>query len=110
MSSEADAEVVLVVTQRVHPDRYEEARAALAAMVQAVHERDQGCELYALHGVVGDRSRLIVIERWASQAALEAHAGRPHVAALADVAALDGPPEVTVLEPLRVGDPRKGSL
>lgn len=110
MTDDHSGEVVLLVTQRVHPDRHQEARAALAEMVQAVHARDEGCRLYALHGVAGDPSRLIMIERWASRAALEAHAGRPHVAALAHVEALDGPPEITVLEPLTVGDPVKGSV
>ena len=101
---------MLVVTQRVHPERYDEARAALAKMMQATHERDEGCHLYALHAVAGDKSRLVVIERWASKAALKAHARQPHVAALADVEALDGLPEVTVLEPLNVGDLAKGAL
>jgi quinol monooxygenase YgiN len=79
-------------------------------MVKTVHEQDDGCELYALHAVSGDPSRLVMLERWTSAAALEAHAGKPHVAALADVDALDGPPEVMLLEPLRVGDQIKGAL
>jgi quinol monooxygenase YgiN len=104
------SEVVLVVTQRVHPERYEEAKAALGAMVEAVHANDEGCVLYALHDIPGDRTRLVCLEKWSSQEALEAHAARPHVAALTDVEALDGPPEVTVLQPLGYGDPVKGTL
>lgn len=104
------SEVVLVVTQRVHPDRYEEAERALGAMVEAVHASDDGCLLYALHGVAGDRTRLVAVEKWASQHDLEAHAAKAHVTRLADVEALDGPPEVTVLAPLGYGDPAKGTL
>jgi quinol monooxygenase YgiN len=104
------SEVVLLVTQRVHPDRYEEAQRALGEMVQAVHAHDDGCLLYALHAVPGDRTRLVCVEKWASQDDLEAHAAQAHVTRLADVPALDGPPEVTVLAPLSCGDPAKGAL
>lgn len=104
------SEVALVVIQPVQPDRYEEAKAALGAIVEAVHANDEGCLLYALHGVPGDRSRLIMIEKWASQEALEAHIAQPHVARLADIDALDGPGEVNVVESLGYGDPAKAAL
>ena len=104
------SEVVLVVTQKVLPDRVEEARAALREAIEAVHARDEGCELYALYAVPDDPARLVMLEKWTSQEALQAHARKPHIVALAGVEALDGPPEVVVLEPLGYGDAAKGRL
>ena len=104
------SEVALVVVQPVDPDRYDEATNALGAIVEAVHANDDGCLLYALHGVPGDRSRVVLVEKWASQEALDAHIAQPHVAALADIQALDGPGEVIVLETLGYGEPVKGAL
>ena len=77
--------------------------------VEQVHGED-GCELYALHR---DDDRLVMIERWASPAALQTHStASPALQKLN--ADLDGklaaPLDVVVLEPVLGGDLAKGQL
>jgi quinol monooxygenase YgiN len=93
----------VVVTAVVHPrpGKLEEALAAYARHIDAVHA-EPGCELHALHT---DGTTIVVIEKWASQADLDAHARGAVLAKLGpELDALrERPAEVTVLEPRPVG-------
>lgn len=101
--------VIVVATIRPLPEHREEVLAALRAAVEHVHGED-GCDLYALHQA-GDR--FVMIERWASPAALEAHsASSPALQKLnADLdGKLQGPLDVVLLDPVPAGDPVQGQL
>ncbi len=100
-----------MVLFRATPGRGAEAEAAFAEVVPATHA-EEGCAAFALHRVPGDPERFVLVERWASRAALDEHLAAPHLAAFraraADIWA--EPPQITVAEPVSIGDPAKGSL
>jgi len=105
------AEVVVVVLFRARPGGREDAEAAFAEMMPATHA-EEGCIRFALHRVPGDPERFVLVERWASRAALDEHLAAPHLAAFrargADIWA--EPPQITVADPLALGDAVKGTL
>lgn len=96
--------VVVIATIRPLPGHREDVVAAFSQAVAAVHGED-GCELYALNEAA---DRLIMIEKRASQEALDRHAGGPNLAALGPK--LAGAPEVVVARPVPAGDPAKGGV
>ncbi|MFJ6760552.1 putative quinol monooxygenase [Streptomyces sp. NPDC091273] len=93
----------VVVTAVVHPKPglLEEALATYARHIEAVHA-EPGCELYALHT---DGTSIVIIEKWASQADLDAHASGEVMAKLGpELNALrDQPADVTILQPRPAG-------
>jgi quinol monooxygenase YgiN len=102
----------VVVTAVVHPKegKLEEALAVYARFVDAVHA-EPGCELYALHT---DGTSIVVIEKWASRADLDAHAKGDVLARLGpELDTLrERPADITVLEqrPAGVDAAGKGAL
>jgi quinol monooxygenase YgiN len=60
--------------------------------------RETGCIQYDLHVGANDRAAFAVYERWADQAALDAHLRTPHMtAALPRISELsDSPPSIVV--------------
>ncbi|MFC5906239.1 putative quinol monooxygenase [Streptacidiphilus monticola] len=101
----------VVVTAVVHPKpgRLQEALDTYARYIDAVHA-EPGCELYALHAT---EDSIVVIEKWASRADLDAHATGAVLAKLGpELDALrERPADVTVLTPRPAGaDPAKGAL
>jgi quinol monooxygenase YgiN len=104
-------EVVVVVQFRARPGRGADAEAAFAEVVPPTHAED-GCVAFAVHRVAGDAERFVLVERWASREALDAHLATPHLAAFrergGDIWA--EPPQITVAGALPLGDPAKGSL
>ena len=100
--------VVVVATITPLPEYRDEVIAAYTATIPQVHAED-GCELYALHR---NADKLVIIEKWADQAALDDHARSP---ALAGLGAKTGelvaePMKLLILEAVPVGDPIKGAL
>jgi quinol monooxygenase YgiN len=81
---------------------------AIKETVQQVHAED-GCELYSLNEAP---DRLVMVEKWTSQQALDAHAKGPNLAALGPKLAgkVTVAPEVVVLQPVPAGDPAKGAV
>jgi quinol monooxygenase YgiN len=81
---------------------------ALKETVGQVHAED-GCELYSLNEAP---DRLIMVEKWASQEALDTHAKGANLAALRPKLAgkVTGGPDVIVLQPVPAGDPAKGTV
>ncbi|MBF9071374.1 putative quinol monooxygenase [Streptacidiphilus fuscans] len=98
----------VVVTAVVHPKpgKLEEALAAYARHIDAVHA-EPGCELYALHT---DGTSIVVLEKWATRAHLDAHASGAVLAKLGpELDALrERPADVTVLEPRPAGTDADG--
>jgi quinol monooxygenase YgiN len=70
--------VVVVATITPKPEFWDEAIAAYEELIAATHD-EAGCELYALHE--GD-GHLVMIEKWTSQEALDAHLTGPAIAAV----------------------------
>jgi quinol monooxygenase YgiN len=81
----------------------------LEKAIQRAHAEDPGCLLYALHEAP---DRLVMIEKWADQAALDAHSRGPALAELS--AGLDGKLtaglEVITLTPHPAGTAQQGML
>jgi quinol monooxygenase YgiN len=100
--------VVVVATILPRPDYRTEVIEAIRQVIPQVHDED-GCELYALHEAP---DRLIMVEKWASHAALTAHSGGPALAALGEALAgrVIAAPDVLVVQPVPAGDPAKGEL
>jgi quinol monooxygenase YgiN len=100
--------VVVVATVRPLPEHTDEVIAAFTAAIPDVHAED-GCELYALHRA---DDRLIVVERWASQEALDTHSKGAALAALGGKlrGKVAGAPEVIAAQAVPAGDPAKGQL
>ena len=100
--------VVVVATIKPLPEHRDEVIAVFTETIARVHAED-GCELYALQQA---DDRLIMVEKWASQAALDAHSRGAALAGLNPRLAgkVAGPAEVIVLHPVPAGDPAKGQL
>ncbi len=103
--------VVVVATLRVREGAEEEGMAVLRELVER-SQPEEGCLGYAVHRAADDPRTVVLVERWASRAALDAHFQQPHVAEAGARSAevLDGQPTILFLEPVPVGDPAKGVL
>lgn len=104
-------EIVVVVLSRAVPGRVEEGLEAFAEVAATTHT-EEGCVAYALHRSPADPDLIVLVERWASREALDAHLATEHLAAFRrdshDIWA--APAEIHVLEPVSAGDPAKGLL
>jgi quinol monooxygenase YgiN len=102
--------IIIVATAFPLPGHRDEVIAAFEAAEDKVHASEQGCLLYALHE--GPDGRLVMIEKYADDAAVAAHRGGEGLAGL--IAALDGklsaPTDVQVLTPHPAGSAEKGAL
>lgn len=100
--------VVVVATIHPQPEHRAEVVAALEKAIARVHD-EAGCELYALHE--GD-DRLVMIEKWADEAALRTHSAAPALAELGAALAgrLTQALDVQVLRPHPAGTGAQGAL
>src|SRR3954454_16575234 len=101
--------VVVVATIFPLPEHRTEVISLYEETIGRVHSEDQGCELYALHE---DAESLVMIEKWTSAEALQAHG---HGAALADMrpkleGKLAGDSIVKVYTPRPAGTAAQGAL
>jgi quinol monooxygenase YgiN len=101
----------VVVTAVFHPveGRTAELIDAMRATIPAVHE-ERGCQLYAIHDA--DDGTITMLEKWDSQADLDAHAAGSAVKALQDAVdgLITGPATVTTMTPLPAGTAEQGEL
>jgi quinol monooxygenase YgiN len=107
----SNAHVVVVATIQVKPGTEDEALAALTASIPPTHE-EPGCLAYALHRDVDDPTRFIMVERWESADALDAHGRAPHLKELFGAVGglVAAPPSIIRTGAIPVGDPAKGEL
>lgn len=100
--------IVVVATAEPREGCRDEVIAAFERVIPQVH-RQSGCERYALHEA-GDR--LVMVERWADQAAIDRHLSGAPFAELSSAleASLVRPLEVMVLAPRPAGTPAKGQI
>jgi quinol monooxygenase YgiN len=103
--------VIVVATLRVREGAEEEGMAVLSELAER-SQPEEGCLGYAVHRTADDRRTVVLVERWSSREALDAHFRQPHVAEAGARSAelLDGQPTILFLEPVPVGDPAKGVL
>lgn len=105
------SELVVVVVAQAKPGQGGDAMAAFQALAVQTHA-EEGCRLFALHRAPEDPDRIVLVERWASRAALDEHLTAPHLLEFrrggADLWA--APSQIMVLEAAPCGDPVKGAL
>ena len=84
--------------QSAHADAVAAALLELAGPSRA----EAGCVMYDVCRSKADRNKLLVLEEWESQAALDAHMATPHFKAFVERigSALAGEPELEFLEQL----------
>lgn len=103
--------VVLVATIVAKASQEELVEKTLMAAVPKVHA-EPGCLRYALHRKAGTAGEFVMIEKWASQEALDAHMKAAAFlevgAALAE--ALAAPLDIVLLDAISVGDPEAGAV
>ena len=102
--------IVIVATAVPIPEYRDEVIAALEKAEDTVHSSEDGCLLYALHE--GPDGRLVMIEKYADQAAVDAHVAGAGLAALSAALKdkLAAPLDVQVLTPHPAGTAEKGVL
>jgi len=93
--------IALTVRFRARPQAREAALRGLSTLA-AASRQEPGCLEFRLHALAEDCSVLLLIERWADQAAFEAHETMPHLRVFeAEVPRLvEWPPEVCVWQAL----------
>ena len=105
------SEVVVVVVAQAKPGQGEAALAAFGEVAVPTHA-EEGCIRYALHRSASDPDQIVLVERWASRAALDEHLATTHLrefrASSGDLWA--GPMTILVTSPHPAGDPVKGTL
>ena len=74
-------ELDIVVTQRVHPGKEAEYEALLREMEAATIANDEGCLRYEWYRADTPQT-YILIERWTTRAAVQAHLQAPHMVAI----------------------------
>jgi quinol monooxygenase YgiN len=101
--------IVVVATMIPKPEHRETVIALIEESIARVHAEDEGCELYALHEMP---DRLVMIEKWASQQALESHGRGASLTELMPKLAdkLAEPAVGDVMTPRPAGSPQLGQL
>jgi quinol monooxygenase YgiN len=105
------ADVVVIVNLSVKPDRRESVIEHLKATAAASHG-EAGCRLFAVHEDAEQPDRVVLIERWDSEDALEAHHHEPHMVDLPQFLAenMTGEPGRQFLTAIPAGEAGKGTL
>jgi quinol monooxygenase YgiN len=100
---------VVVASMKVRPERRDDVRAALLRQVVRVHDEESGAQLFAAHET---ENGFVLIEKWGSVEALEAHIAGGAIAEFRSVLkpALTEASQIQRMSPLPAGDPRKGAL
>ena len=101
------AELTLIVRMKAKPGRGPDLEAALQAVVEPTH-REPGCIRFALHRSMTDANVYLLVERWSSKQALEAHLREPYLKRLlARLPEFAEPSDVAEYEMLVAGEPKK---
>lgn len=103
------SEITVVAVARIKPEHEERAVELLRGLIEASHGED-GCVKYTLHRANNEPGVWSIVERWRSQADLDAHFQQPHMAAMQEVIGyLAEPPTILFCDPVAVGG-EKGAL
>jgi quinol monooxygenase YgiN len=105
--------ITIVATIHPRPEARDEAISVLSEAIAASHSED-GCNVYALHTVKDDPSKLILLEHWDSEERLEGHRNASHLAEMRTKLPqlLASPSEVQYLADIEIGNgnPAKSSI
>jgi quinol monooxygenase YgiN len=97
-----DNDIRVVAFLQVKPDTKQAMEEAVRLCASA-SRNEAGCLMYSGHWDQGDENRLVFVEHWTSQAALDEHMAQPHfhafVAAIGDL--LESEPEIIILHEIR---------
>lgn len=107
------AEVVLIAKFVAKEGRLADLLDAFAVLAPRVQAEEPGCLRYAVHTVSGEGTGTVVmVESFASDDAFAAHRDGATMAEFGPVLAalVDRPVEVTVLEPVALGESAKGRV
>ena len=103
-------EVTVIAVMKVAPDGEERALEILHEVIASTHE-EEGCVKYTLHKDTNQPGAYCIVEKWRSQADLDAHFGQPHMAPLAEaVDLLSEAPQIFFCEQVEVGESPKAKL
>lgn len=102
--------VTVVAKFNPKPGRGSQIIDAFRLVSPLVHQ-ESGCELYAAH-LEQDGDAVLMIERWASRADLDAHALGDPLRQLNALTAdlVERPYDVWLLDPVPLGDTAKGTI
>ncbi len=94
------SEVVVVAVAKCKEGEQERMRTVMSEVAAASIE-EEGCISYVIHVDKNEANRLVVVERWASQEALDTHFTLPHTQQVAqNIDALAEPPQIYFCEVL----------
>lgn len=100
--------ITVVARSRAKAGKEAAWEAALRAVVAPTH-RERGCLKYTLQRGVGEPGKMVVLERWESQADLDKHLAAPHIKELFRLGKeLVAESEISVYEELFEGEMGKG--
>lgn len=103
-------EVTVVATFKIKPEHEDEAVAILSEVVEKSHGED-GCVKYTLHKANNQPHSYAIVERWRSQADLDAHFRMPYMARIADAIGMAAEPaQILFCSPVPLGDGGKGTI
>ncbi|CAN5408415.1 hypothetical protein BH18ACT1_BH18ACT1_18500 [soil metagenome] len=106
----ADGNVVVVAVVRTKEGKQDEAIEVVRSFLEPSHA-EEGCLRYALHRDTSDPRRFVLVEHWRSQADLDSHFTKPHMANIGKLNDLvEGAPDLIFLAPVPLGDDVKGQL
>ena len=102
-------EVIVSTVFQPAPDAKEPLIAALREGIPAVHSED-GCIIYAIHDA--EDGTIVMLEKWASREALDAHASGQALEQLDDLVTphLGRPVTWTTMTPIPAGTDRQGMV
>jgi len=72
--------IYVIAELKLKPGTAEQAVAAARKAVAGT-VKEEGCIFYDMHLSINDPDKLMVVERWTSRAALDAHMHTPHLLA-----------------------------
>ncbi|HEY6762033.1 MAG TPA: putative quinol monooxygenase [Baekduia sp.] len=103
--------VVVTALVKIDPDAREAAVEALTRGIEGTHG-EEGNILYALHEDLGQPGQFVIVEKWESREALQAHGETAHLKAMfAELGPLLAePPTIVFTSPLPVGDAQKSTI
>lgn len=100
----------MIASIKVKPGEEERALEILRGVIEPTHT-EEGCVKYTLHRAANEPGAFCIVEKWRSQADLDAHFEQPHMAPLSEAfELLAEPPRILFCEPLAIGDQAKGML
>lgn len=94
--------VAIIATLKVLEGKNQEFETIIKELEQKVNEHEDGCDFYRVNKSFTDSQIYVVLEQYASNEALEAHAKTDYFKSLGKAMAplLDGKPQIEMLQGL----------